>query len=319
VPDSTFEERDQAAIQWLLAADEPGIVEQVRRDLLGERAAADVDELVRGPLVSRLLADQRDDGGFGVEPYRKWMGVHWRLVSLVELGASASEPRTMAALEAELAWLAQDDAPETAPRLQGRYRVHGSIYGNPLAVAVRLGRADDDRVRDLAAKLVFWQWPDGGWNCDRHPHAVHSSFYESITPMWALSEYANATKDARAADAADRAVQFFLKHRVYKSHLSDKPGDTKWLTLRYPEYWHFDYLHGLVMLARSGALPDARAEAALRLLRQQQQPDGRWLAVGPQYWKSASGMYGDPAGWTRSSASQMLTLNALRVLRAAGA
>jgi len=213
--------------------------------------------------------------------------------------------------------LALDGAAQDALRIQGRYRVHGSIYANALAVATKLRQAHDPRVRELAHKLVFWQWPDGGWNCDRHPNVSHSSFYESVTPMWALAEYAQATNDAPPAAAAARAARFFLEHKVFKSHSADRPGDPKWLNLRYPEYWHFDYLHGLVLLYRAGALPDPRAGAALQLLREQQQPDGRWLPSGPQYWKGATGLYGDPAGWSRESASQMLTLHALRVLGAA--
>src|SRR5919204_1291484 len=128
--------------------------------------------------------------------------------------------------------------------------------------------------------------------------------------MWALSEFARATGSKPAADASRRTAEFFLTHRVFKSHAADRPGDAKWLKLRYPEYWHYDYLHGLVMLQRAGALDDPRTADALELLRQQQEPDGRWLPSGSQYWKGRSGLYGDAAGWTRDSASQMLTLNA---------
>jgi hypothetical protein len=292
---------------------------QVRRDLLDESFTLDEGEIAGGPIVSRLLDDQRQDGGFGVHPYQKWMGAHWRLVSLVELGVSAAEPHTMAALESELSWLASDGDPHDALNIRDRYRVHGSVYANPLAVATRLGKATDPRVRRLAERLMLSQWPDGGWNCDRHPEADHSSFYESVTPMWALSEFARAVKDEASAAAAQRAAQFFLSHKVFKSHSTDRVGDPKWLQLRYPEYWHFDYLHGMVMLARADALPAAEAEEALGLLRDQQQADGRWLPSGPQYWKGSSGLYGDAARWTLLSASQMLTLNALRVLKAVGA
>lgn len=318
MPDSTSATRDQAAIDWLLDSDEPGIVAQAQRDLLGQTERADSDTIMGGPLVSRLLAGQQADGGFGVHPYHKWLGAHWRLVSLVELGVPAGEPRVMAALESVLAWLALDGSARDALRIQGRYRVHGSIYANALAVATTLGKADDSRARDLAAKLVLWQWPDGGWNCDRHPGVTHSSFYESITPLWALASFARATGDGAAAAAAEWTAEFFLAHEVFKGHTSGRVGDPRWLRLRYPEYWHYDYLHGLVILGRAGALPDARAADALALLREQQQPDGRWLPSGAQYWKRASGLYGDAAGWKQLSASQMLTLNALRVLRAAG-
>ena len=195
----------------------------------------------------------------------------------------------------------------------------GSIYANGLAVATRLGQADDPRARNLADWLMFWQWPDGGWNCDRHRHVIHSSFYESVTPMWALSAFATATGDRAAAAAAGRAAEFFLAHEVFKSHTTGQPGDPKWLKLRYPEYWHYDYLHGLVMLDRAGALADKRTGDALAVLREQQQSDGTWHLDGPQYWKGKAGQYGDAAGWDKTSGSQMLTLNALRVLKSAGA
>jgi hypothetical protein len=317
---SAASDRDARATEWLLASSEPGIVLQARRDLLGEKISWTASDVIDGPIVSRLLVGQSDDGGFGVHPYQKWMGAHWRLVSLVELGVTADDARVKKGLESVLAWLASDpDEPEDAPRFQGRYRVHGSIYANALAVATRLGKASDPRVRNLADWLLFWQWPDGGWNCDRHPRVTHSSFYESITPMWALAEFGRAAGNQDAAAAARRTAEFFLDHRVFKSHSKDRVGDQKWLRLRYPEYWHYDYLHGLLMLSRVGALPDKRAEPALDLLRQQQQPDGSWQLEGPQYWKGRTGLYGDAAAWDKTSASQMLTLNALRVLRATDA
>jgi len=317
---SSTAQRDNAATHWLLESAEPGIRLQARRDLLGEDVSWTAEEVTGGAIASRLLNGQKADGGFGVHPYQKWMGAHWRLVSLVELGVPATDPRVMRALESVLEWLASDpDEPDGALRIRDRYRVHGSIYANALAVAARLGKAADVRVRNLAEWLMFWQWPDGGWNCDRHPHVTHSSFYESVTPMWALAEYARAAGDAVAAAAARRTAEFFLDHQVFKSHSTDRVGDPKWLKLRYPEYWHYDYLHGLVMLDRAGALPDERAKPALDELRSQQQPNGTWVQEGPQYWKGRSGLYGDAAAWDRTSTSQMLTLNALRVLRAAGA
>jgi hypothetical protein len=307
---------DDAAIQWLLSSDEPGIRLQTRRDLLGEMVAVKADEILAGPLVSRLLGGQQADGGFGGHPYHKWTGVHWRLVSLVELGAPADAPPIRAALDRDLDWMIKDGRPLVRMRIDGVQRLHGSIYANSLACATRLGLAGDGRVTQIVAWLLDSQWADGGWNCDRQRGVTHSSFYESVIAMGALAEYARATGNGDAAAASRRAAEFFLGHHVYKSHTTGEPGHAKWLKLRYPEYWHYDYLHGLVMLMRAGALPDARAQDALDLLRQQQQPDGRWVIEGSQHWRGSTGTYGDPARWSATSASQMLTLNALRVLKA---
>jgi hypothetical protein len=65
----------------------------------------------------------------------------------------------------------------------------------------------DDRCDQLADCLMRWQWPDGGWNCDRKPDAATSSFWESLIPLRGLSAYAQATGDAKATAAAERAAE----------------------------------------------------------------------------------------------------------------
>lgn len=72
-------------IDWLLASNEPAIRGMARRDLLGETDPPALRRVMKGPITSALLSGQQPDGGFGVHPYRKWTGAHWRLVSLVEL------------------------------------------------------------------------------------------------------------------------------------------------------------------------------------------------------------------------------------------
>ena len=73
----------ETAVDWLLRSDEPGIVAQAKRDLLGDADPAEAEHVMRGPKVRALLAGQQEDGGFGGHPYAKWGGAHWRLVSLV--------------------------------------------------------------------------------------------------------------------------------------------------------------------------------------------------------------------------------------------
>ena len=140
-----------------------------------------------------LLAGQQPDGGFGVNVYAKWGGAHWRLVSLVELGVPAGEPRCVAAAETVLAWLTGEGHRSRIQTIDGLVRRCGSQEGNALAVCCRLGLADDPRVRLLAESLVEWQWPDGGWNCDKNATGYRSSFNESLPPMWGLHEYWVAT------------------------------------------------------------------------------------------------------------------------------
>jgi hypothetical protein len=80
-----MEPRTHAAVTWLLSSGEPAVRLMTRRDLLGERAGEDAGRVLAGAKVTALLSGQQPGGGFGVHPYRKWTGAHWRLVSLAEL------------------------------------------------------------------------------------------------------------------------------------------------------------------------------------------------------------------------------------------
>jgi len=253
-----------------------------------------------------------------VHPYRKWTGAHWRLISLVELEVPPGEPRSMAALQTVLDWL-------TAPRYHGsRRRADGvilsdaSMEGNALAVACRLGAADDPQARQLAESLVAWQWPDGGWNCDRRANGRRSSFHETHATMWGLFEYARATGDRAARKAADRAAELFLSHRVFRRGGTGEPIHRSWTVLHYPPYWHYDILQGLHLLTRMSHAREPRAGDALDLLEQCRLPDGRWEAGS--YWWRRSGSSGalEAVDWGRGAPNEMITLNALRILRSAG-
>jgi len=305
-------ELDARAIDWLLASDEPGIRLQTRRDLLDEKVAVDHEEILSGPKVRALLDGQEADGGFGVHAYGKWNGAHWRLVSLIELGISWGEPRALAAYETVLGWLF-GASHRRVPRIDGRYRRCGSQEGNALAVGVRLGLSGDDRVQALARSLIGWQWPQGGWNCDRRPETSHPSFHESITPLWGLAEYIAATGDREAREAARKTSEFFLEHRLLRSHTTGDVGDVRWLDLHWPPYWAYDFAWGLTVLKRAGALPDSRADEAATLLREKQAHDGRWST--DRRWTNFSTR--DPIAGPSRGPSELLTLNALRVLRSA--
>ena len=201
----------QAAVEFLLRSREPAIRFLTRRDVLGEDVTADTDEFHSGLLVRGLLRGQKRDGGFGGHPYQKWGGAHWRLVSLVELGVPADE-RLLAAAETVLDWLTSDGHRKRIQAIDGLTRRCGSQEGNALAVCCRLGMATDARVELLARSLAEWQWPDGGWNCDKKASGRRSSFNESLPPMWGLHEYWAATGETWARDSADLTAELFLEH-----------------------------------------------------------------------------------------------------------
>lgn len=346
----------EPSVAWLLASRDPSVRYLALTELL--ELPGDAPEVVaaqaripHGPRVRALLAGQgaakrseadslaTHKGGFGVHPYKKWNGAHWRLVSLVELGMgnvvsaspgvrrpdgaslheTAAEKRMCRAAEQVLAWLTSDEHRSRIQAIDGRTRRCASQEGNALAVCSRLGLAGDARVQYLARSLVEWQWPDGGWNCDKNPRAAHSSFYESLAPLWGLIEYQRATGDRAASHAAGRAAEFFLRHRLFHSEATGEVIYPEWLKLHYPLYWHYDILQGLVILSRMDALGDARAREGLDILESKRRADGCWRAEG-YYWQPASRRTSnvDVADWGRRGPNEFITLNALRVLKASG-
>lgn len=305
------------AIAWLLESREPAVRRQARRDFFGEEASD--DDVLGGTIVRTLFSGQRTDGGFGVHPYAKWSGAHWRLVSLVELEIPRGESRAVAAAGTVLDWLTGYGHRANVPVIDGLARRCASQEGNALAVCARLGMAEDSRVELLARSLVEWQWPDGGWNCDRKASGHRSSFHESLAPAWGLHEFAVATGAQWARDGANHAVELFLEHRLFRSLKTGEVINADWLAPHYPPFWHYDVAQALLVVSRMGKVRDPRAAEALDVLAARQRSDGLW-APGKSWWRppGASGSNVEVVDWGRRTPSPMLTLNALRVLKAAG-
>jgi len=230
------------------------------------------------PWVQALLRD------YPGHPYKKWQGAHWRLLSLVELGLTEGDDRIFGAVDPVLKWLLNPR--RQTPRISGRYRQCASMDGNGLLVCCRLGMARRLRVRRLAEVLLRSQWPDGGWNCDVDPDARHSSFHETLAPIWGLVEYHRSTADGRARRAARRAGELLLEHHLFRRTSNGDPIHPEWLHIHWPHYWHYDFFHGLRAIAMLDLLTDTRADDAMGLLMERGRDGGTWRADGRRYWSS---------------------------------
>jgi hypothetical protein len=260
-------------------------------------------------MITGLLKGQRADGSFGVHPYTKWTGAHWRLVSLVELGISANNRFARAAARTVLDWIAVRDRPLIVNGLERR---HASMEGNALLVCCRLGMARNARVRLLAEVLLRAQWPDGGWNCDSNPSAHRSSFHESLAPIRGLAEFHRASGDTHALEASRRGVELLLEHRLFRSLSTGEPIHPEWLEIHWPHYWHYDFFHGLRAVAMVGRLSDPRAKDALDLLVAKRLPDRTWRSTGRRYWRRQGSAGVDAVDW--GDAHEIVTSTALALL-----
>ncbi len=178
-----------------------------------------------------------------------------------------------------------------------------------------------DWSTQLAELLRKWQWPDGGWNCDRRPEADSSSFMETLTPLRGLAVYANDSGDRAAQQAAERASEVFLQRKLFRRISDGKVIAPDFLRLHYPLYWHYDVLAGLKAIAEVGRIHDPRYSAALSWLEERELPQGGWPAEARYYRVSrefrSSSEYVDWGGASRIRPNEWVTTDALFVLQAA--
>jgi hypothetical protein len=228
-------------------------------------------------------------------------------------------PRSRAikhAIDNALPWLLSHEP----PILKGRARRCGSQQGAAVLYCTRLGHGDDPRVGTLVERLLAWQWPDGGWNCDKRPGADHSSFHETWLPLWGLAEYWRLTGNTQVKAGVDRAAELLLSHGLFRrDHAADRPViRQRFVQVLYPAYWHYQILDACRALDAAGKLTDARATEALEIIASLRRPDGRWAPQLARWSRPTSRPKSgvEVVPWARKGQScKFLTLNAMRVLR----
>jgi hypothetical protein len=277
----------------------------------------------RSPLAQTLLAHRNEDGRLPYHPYFKWLGAHWTLVQLADLGYPSGDDDLLPLREQVHDWLFSPSHQRNIPVIQGRARRCASQEGNAVLAMLTLGLANE-RTDELARRLRGWQWPDGGWNCDRAPQAAHSSYHETLIPLRALALHARETGDTASEQCVAQGVEVLLKRQLYLRLSTGEAIDPRFTQLCYPYYWHYNILYALRVMAECGAIDDPRCARALDLLESKRLPDGGWPAETKRYTVYRQGKLRsghslvDWGGVKRQQMNPWVTAEALAVLRAAG-
>ena len=305
---------DGDVVEWLLAGD-PAIRWQTLRDLLdqpAERCEAERALVSTTGWDRRLLDHQDRDGTWGGGLYSpKWISTTYTLLLLGRCGLDRAEPRAQRGVQ--LIWDGAryfDGGLTPAVSIDAPEACATSMY---LSLAYYFG-VDHPRVDPALDWLLANQLPDGGWNCrtvrfgDRH-----SSFHTSILALEALAEARRAhpdREDITTAMAGGR--EFFLQHRLYKSHRHGTVANPAFTKLSFPPRWHYDLLRGLDHVAATNSPHDDRYNDALDVIGQRRRGDGTWPVQNKhsgQVWFDME-QTGRPSRWN--------TLRGLRVLRWSG-
>ena len=194
--------------------------------------------------------------------------------------------------------------------------------GNAIWYSVGLG-LEDERTRAVVDRLVDWQWPDGGWNCDKRPQATMSSFQESLIPARGLWAYGQVHGYQPALDAAQKVADLVLARRLLWRLRDDtliKPGwGGRPDRIHYPIQF-YDVLFVLHVMAELGRIGDPRCADALALLESKRLPDGGFpleepnAATADRVASRHSYAEWGPSGQRQSN--PLVSLTALGVLQA---
>ena len=256
----------------------------------------------------------------------KWTAAVWQLMLLAELAAPVND-RIKAEVERFLDLHQIESGSFACPsRLEtrGKRWDEPCLTGNMIRTLIRLGYANDRRVRKAIDWLPVQQLEDGGWNCDYPEKKVkHSSFMSTVEPLWAYSEIPRSKWTKRMKRSLENGAEFLLMHHLYKSDNHHWRETHPFFTqLHFPMYYYYDVLHGLRVLTRLGYADDERTRSAVHILLSKRRPDGRWNLEGdwfrerhkpnPERRKSPVPVeeIGKPSKW--------ITLNAIQVLAKTG-
>lgn len=329
-------------IRELLKSNEPSIRYKTKVLVLGEskndRAIKKLrTEIKKSQRVRKLLKNRRKDGK--IKPvkhiYKKWAGAHWILATLADIGYPEGDKSLRSAIDQLMdLWLSpvftnksickvpipawKDKA---VPVIKGLARRCASQQSNALFAALSLG-FDNEKTDRLVDLLLDWQWPDGGWNCDRNPAAHHSSFWESLIPLRALSLNAKMKETSKVKKAVKRAAELFLRKKLYRKESNGQIMNQYFVKLHYPYYWKYNILIGLKVMAEAGFIKDQRCHEVLDLLESKRLEDGGWPAETRFYQtrneESSNADLVDWGGVNKKKYNEWVTVDALYVLKEAG-
>ena len=308
-----------AHLRWLLDAD-PAIRWQVMRDLTGEvpnAIAAERSRVATEGWGAELLALQSPAGKWGGSPrgwrndlpkeHRDLLITLYSLSVLMDLGldpASKQSRKMIDGVDKRLMFRWLNKRPylqgETEPCINGRILAIGAYFKRPNGV--------------LAKQLLSEQLEDGGWNCEA-PKSQRSSFHTTICVLEGLLEYERAGRKSApltkaVSKARQRAENYLLDRRMFRSLRTGKVVDKRWLRFSFPTFWHYDVLRGLDYLRNAGIKPDSRVREAVETVIARRHQNGRWPMnrLHPEFipleMETGVGL-----------ASRWNTLRALRVLR----
>lgn len=297
-------------INWLLSGD-VSIQYQAQRDLLNSDQSRLQNRISREGWGKRLLSRRRNDGHWGRGFYQpKWIATHYTLLDLKNLGIS---PKTLTIKQSV------EQVLENEKGTDGGLLPHGINRKSDVCVSAMVLNyssyfyVNEDALRSIVDFLLLQHMTDGGFNChSNRKGAVHSSLHSTLSVAEGIWEYRQRRYQYRVSElieAEERAREFILQHRLFRSDRTGEIIDKKMPMLSYPSRWRYDILRALDYFQLVGAEYDERMDDAVNVLIKKRRKDGKW----PLQAKHPGQTHFDME--KTGQASRWNTLRALRVLK----
>jgi len=298
-------------ITWLLDGD-PSIRWQVLKDLL--KADKSVVNQERSKIAdegwgARLLARQDDEGTWSKKLYSpKWTSTTYTLLLLRRLGLNQDNTQ---AQRGSMILLEEGFFDDGGINYWKSYKHSETCVTGLTLSLLAYFNINDSRIPIIVEHLLRVQMDDGGWNCRRPFGATHSSFHTTIIVLEGLYEYLQKYDEftTEIKTSVDRAIEFLLQHRLYKSHRTGNIVKTEMTRFHFPPRWRYDVLRILDYFQMDDIRPDPRMQDGIDLVYQRRTDDGRWMLPqgypGKIFFELET--TGKPSRWN--------TLRALRILK----
>ncbi len=310
---------------WLMEGD-PAVRWQVMRDLLGSpprEVARERARVADEGWGAELLSLQDADGRWAGALYSpKWTSTTYTLLLLQRLGLERGHQQALAGcrqLWDSASWF--DGGLNLAKTIR---EPETCITGMLVLLASCFGH-DDQRLDAVVGWLLAQQLDDGGWNCESlRCGSTHGSFHTTITVLEALDAYEQRQGGVAVGAAMRAGRDFFLEHRLYRSHRTGDVVDPAFARFPFPPQWHFDIARGLEHFIAAGAPADHRLGPAIEEIRRTRRSDGTWPVFarypgrewfrmeprGPSRWSTLRALR--IVSWWDARQSELATTHAVR-------
>ena len=340
---------EKSPIDWLLDKANPPVRYFTLRDILGKsdndhQVTAAKQVISESQVVEKIL-QKRNPEGYWEEPdnpyHPKYKSSYWQIMTLGQLGMNKNDDRVKKACEYVFQFQLDSGGfssytPKQALKEYELLREKGKklptpnqwasaivfehqyscLTGNVAAALIRIGYANDPRVRKALEWLVKIQNKDGGWLCPywkAHVKDKHGCFYGTICPLEAFSEVKRENLTKEMNETIEKGAEFLLMHHIFKAdHHGYKVINQSWLKPSFPWFYGYNILRGLDVLTKLGYVKDERLNDAVEILLQKRQSNGTWILESAPIGRMQTNIEakGKPSKW--------ITLIALRVLKRLG-